>query len=411
MTTFAYKASNRDGTVSSGTVSAMDRAAALRQLDAMQLQPMSLSEAAESGRSKVFKKSHHQPVRVAQRDAEGKVRLKPDDILSFTEELSQLLQGGIPLENALGIIERREGKSRLPAVAKQIRVRVCDGETLADSLRASSPDFGELYCRLVSAGEQSGALDSILARHAQHLKAVQGLKNKVVFALIYPAFLTVAAIGVTIMFIVFLIPKLMELLDTTGGSLPAGAEIILGLGEFFQKTWFIWVALVLGLVFFCRWYSKNRPRAWDCFKMKLPLLGPVLHGRQRVQFLETMAGLTQSGLPIVQGLRLTGKTLSSPVYANEMNQIQAKVEDGALLSQSLSQTENFPYLMADLVAVGEQTGDLGGSLERAAERYDADLTKRVDRVSAIIQPAVVALMAALVGCMAYLMVSAIFQTM
>lgn len=402
MANFTYKATARDGSIATGTLSAADRNAAFRELDLRKLQPLSLSESQDAKGQK--------PEKTQQPDRET-VRLKPAEVLDFTEELAQLLQGGIPLESALGIIERREGKSNLPLIAGKLRLLIRDGNSLSNALKTSCPDFGLLYCRLVAAGEESGALADILARQAVHLKALLGLKNKVIFALIYPAFLSVSAIGVSVLFIVFLIPKLMELLDTTGGTLPLGARVIVGAGEFVQATWYIWLALLAGAFVFFRWFSHRHPLKWDQAVMRIPLFGTVVRGRQHVQFLETMASLIGNGLPIVQALALTGNSMVSPVFRKELELILASVTDGDPLSACLARSASFPVLMSDLVAVGEQTGDLAGALERAAHRFDAELTRHVDRLSAIIQPAVVVVMAGMVGCMAYLMISAIFQTM
>lgn len=400
MTDFSYKATARDGSIATGTLSAIDRSAAFRELDLRKLQPLSLQET---------KSSASKPAKVSEPD--DTVRLKPVEVLHFTEELAELLKSGVPLEKALSIVERREGKSNLPILAGKLRAKVRDGSSLSDALPSSSPDFGTLYCRLVAAGEESGALADILARQAVHLKALQSLKSKVIFALIYPAFLSVSAIAVCVLFIVFLIPKLMELLDSTGGSLPMGAQIIVGLGTVVQNTWYIWLALILSIVVACHWFAKSKPLQWDQFVMKIPLFGAVVHSRQHVQFLETMASLIGNGLPIVQSLALTRNSIVSPVYREELDTILQRVTDGGALSNCLSHSKPFPTLMSDLVAVGEQTGNLAGALERAAIRFDTELTRRVDRISAIIQPSVVVVMAGMVGCMAYLMISAIFQTM
>jgi type II secretory pathway component PulF len=399
MKDFSYKAASRDGSVLSGTLIALDRNSALDQLDGLKLQPISLTEKSSGRQQKDSVLDHRQ-----------NIRLKPSDVLEFTEELAELLRGGVPLEKSLAIIERREGKSQLPVIARQIRSKIRDGKTLSDSLRCSSPDFGELYCRLVAAGEESGALNRILERQAVHLKALQALKAGVVFALIYPAFLCVSAIGVLVMFVTFLIPKLVELLESTGGTLPAGARFIVGTADFFQSTWGIWVALILLGVLLCSWLARNRKLEWDTMVMRIPIFGKVLHLRQQVLFLETMASLTENGLPVVNALTLTRNAVPSPVYQKEIDVIRTRVQDGEGLSNSLVHSRCFPTILTDLISVGEETGDLSGALSRASIRFDATLNRSVARMSAIIQPAVVLIMAGMVGCMAYLMISAIFQT-
>lgn len=399
MKEFTYTAAARNGTVSGGTVIAADRSAALDQIEGLRLQPISLVE------------NHHSAKRKpTETEIPQTTRLKPGEVLEFTEELSELLRGGIPLEKTLSIIERRDGKSRLPVIARLVKAKLRDGKTLSDALRSSSKDFGELYCRLVSAGEESGALSRILQRQAKHLRALQTLKSGIVFALIYPAFLCVSAVGVLLMFVTFLIPKLMELLESTGGSLPAGAELIIRGGEFMKSTWGAWVALLAMIAGFLAWFSRNHRLAFDRMVLRLPVIGKVLHLRQQVLFLETMASLTENGLPVVSALALTRNTVPSPVYQREIDVIRSRVQDGEGLSNSMVHSPCFSTLLTDLISVGEETGDLPGALGRASSRFDTDLGKSVERISAIIQPSIVILMAAMVGCMAYLMISAIFKT-
>lgn len=399
MKDFLYKAASRDGVLSNGTLLAPDRNSALERLEALKLQPILLTES-------VVGRKQRDPVA----DDGIIIRLKAAEVLEFTEELAELLRGGVTLEKSLAIIERREGSSRLPLIARQIRGKLRDGKTLSDALKGSSPDFGELYCRLVAAGEESGALNRILERQAVHLKALQALKAGVVFALIYPAFLCISAIGVLVMFVTFLIPKLVELLESTGGALPAGAQFMVDTADFFQSTWGLWVGLTALALISGAWLARNRRVFWDTLVMSIPIFGKVLHLRQQVLFLETMASLTENGLPVVTALTLTRNAVPSPVYQKEIDLIRTRVQDGEGLSNSLVHSRCFPTILTDLISVGEETGDLSGALGRASIRFDAALSQSVQRISAIIQPAVVLVMAGMVGCMAYLMISAIFQT-
>jgi type II secretory pathway component PulF len=212
------------------------------------------------------------------------------------------------------------------------------------------------------------------------------------------------------MFVTFLIPKLVELLESTGGTLPAGARFIISSAEFFQSTWGVWVASILLAILACSWFARNRKLEWDRILLRFPIFGKVLHLRQQVLFLETMASLVENGLPIVNALTLTRNAIPSPVYRREIDVIRTRVQDGEGLSNSLVHSSYFPSILTDLISVGEETGDLSGALSRASIRFDAALNRSVERISAIIQPAVVIIMAGMVGCMAYLMISAIFQT-
>jgi len=340
------------------------------------------------------------------------VHLNAGQVTMFVEELAQLLAGGIQLEPALGIMERRRELSGLKVVAGLVRTRLRDGQSFAGAVQVTSPSFGEMFCNLASAGEMSGSLAAVLKRQAAYLKSIQELKSRVLAALIYPAFLLFSAVSVAILFVVFLIPKLMELLDSTGGSLPVGAQLILGVSEFAKATWWIWAVLGTGLTLTVRWWAsqeRNRP-AWDHFVLRVPLFGRLIRERFYVQFLETLCNLVANGLPLNRALELTKAATPDRYLRRHLEAVIAQVDDGLPLSSALDRTGELPSLLTDMLAVGEETGDLAAALGRTAERYDGELKKRAERLSALIQPVVVVAMASLVGAMAYLMITAIFQT-
>jgi type II secretory pathway component PulF len=416
MATFRYSAYAADGQLASGTVEAGDRAEAVRELGTRRLQPVSLDQLEARSESpkvavSVPSKAKREPMPDAAASATT-LRLKPAQVAMFVEELAQLLSGGIQLEPALGIMERRRELSGLKVAAGLIRSRLRDGQSFAGAVQATSPSFGEMFCNLATAGEMSGSLASVLKRQAAYLKSIQELKSRVLAALIYPAFLLFSALAVGILFIVFLIPKLMELLDSTGGSLPLGAQMILGLSDFTKATWWIWGILGAGLTMGVRWWAgqeKNRP-AWDHFLLRLPLFGRLIRERFYVQFLETLCNLVANGLPLNRSLELTKAATPDRYLRGHLEAAIAQVDDGVPLSNALDRTGEFPSLLTDMLAVGEETGDLAAALGRTAERYDSELKKRAERLSALIQPVVVVAMASLVGAMAYLMITAIFQT-
>ncbi len=404
MPTYQYSAFAGNGTETTGQLEAPDRTAAFRTLDARNLQPLALEEVLSAGTDPV----HHAPAGDSV-PVQG-VKLKSARVLEFTEELSELLKGGIQLEPSLAIMERRRELSGIKEIASSVRGKIRDGIPLSNALAETSPSFGDLYCNLVAAGEISGSLGEILERQAEHLRSMASLKGRVLFALIYPSFLIASAVGVSILFLVFLIPKLMELLDSTGGSLPLGAQLIVNAGDLAKSGWPVALGIVVVLVGVAGFLSKTKPLSWDQFKLRWPLMGRVFRERFHVQFLETLANLTKNGLPLTKALELTRAATGNLYFRRKLDGVMNSISDGAELSRAIDRAGEFPSLMIDMVAVGEETGDLSGALQRAADRFNRELNRRVDRLSAIIQPAVVVLMAGMVGAMAYLMISAIFQT-
>jgi len=297
-------------------------------------------------------------------------------------------------------------------VTKILRQEVRDGTNFSTALRRASPSFGDLYCSLAQAGEVSGALPTILRRQAKYLLTLQELQSKVMFALIYPAFLFASGVGVAILFITFLIPKLTMLLDNTGGKMPGAAKFVIALSEFLKGYWWLIIGVSVAGFLFARAYvraEQNREK-WDKTKLDLPLFGAILRTRFYVQFLETLGNLVGNGLTLLRGLELTRAATQNLHLRTLLKGVIDTVGEGGALSRALKRSAFFPPLLIDMVSVGEQTGRISDSLERAASRYDKELEKSIQKVSALIQPVVVLVMAGMVGIMAYMMISVIFQT-
>jgi type II secretory pathway component PulF len=408
MPTFAYSAHGPSGTVS-GELTASDRADAFAQLAKKRLQPIKL---AASGEAAVAKSSAKAEAKNQNSGAQSQIKLKLPQLVLFVEELSELMAAGIQLEPALGTMERRRELSGVKVLATALRTKVRDGMSFSKAVAATSPSFGSLFCALATAGEASGTLPQILKRQAEYMRNIAALRGKVVGALIYPSFLMAAAVGVTVLFITYLIPKLMTLLNSTGGKLPLAASVLLGVSDFAKAWWWVIAAVgITGFIFFKSWASRPESAIpYSKLRLGLPLFGPVLKARFYVQFLETLSNLVGNGLPMMNAMQLTQQATDNAYCQQELNPIIRHVGEGVALSRAMERSGIFPPLMLDIVSVGEQTGKLSEALARGAERFDRELTKKIEKLTAMIQPAIVTLMAGMVGVMAYLMVTTIFQT-
>lgn len=442
MPVFTYKALSSTGAVQAGELDASDRPEALRALDKRGLQPVSLKESSASSATKDQKQKKskspapapskaakpatpapQKPVSTKRKKAadkdiedttpEGPLKLKRPEVIMFTEELSDMLAAGLQLEPALKSMEGRQELGGLKEVASRIRQLVRDGMNFSTALRRVSPSFGPLYCSLAAAGEASGALDTILKRQAHYLKTLADLQARLILAMIYPAFLMVAGLGVSIVFVTTLIPQLTALIESTpGGSLPGPIKLMVAVTDFIKEYWYvIGIILVAAALFFKAWKDNPENRfTWDQFKLKAPMMGPVVSSRFYVQFLETMANLAGNGLPLLRALELSRDATQNLALRGELNTVIDQVGDGRAFSKALIRTGAFPALLIDMVSVGEQTGKLDVALRRAAERYDKELDKSLSRIMALIMPTILIIMAGLIGTMAYLMITAIFQT-
>lgn len=429
MPAFTYKALGANGAVENGQIDAGDRGEALRVLDRKGLQPVSLKQLTGDAREKAQKarKSDPQPRRPSAKsraadaksqparraESEDDLKLKRADIVLFTEELSDMLAAGLQLEPALKAMENRQELGALKDVAQAVRHLVRDGTSFSRALNTVSPSFGPLYCSLAAAGEASGALDQILKRQAHYLKTLSELQGRLVLALIYPAFLVLAGIGVAIVFSTVLIPQLTSLIESSpGGKLPGPIRAMVAVTDHLGAYWYVYliVIVVAGLLFKVWKDNENNRPTWDRVKLDMPLVGPVISSRFYVQFLETMANLVGNGLNLLRSLELTRDATQNLSLRSALNDVIDQVGDGRSLSRAMIRTGRFPSLLIDMVSVGEQTGKIDISLRRAAERYDRELQKSLDRIMALIMPTILIIMALMIGTMAYLMINAIFQT-
>ena len=419
MPLFAYKALASNGSVTTGEIDATDRPEALRVLDKKGLQPVNLKESAAPVKKPASKGKPEESLRQNSKGEkketpipDGPIKLKRHEVVLFTEELSDMLSAGLQLEPALRSMENRQELGNLKAVSFKIRQIVRDGVNFSVALKKVSPSFGPLYCSLAAAGEASGALDDILKRQAHYLKTLAELQARLILAMIYPAFLILAGIGVSIVFVTTLIPQLTSLIESSGGKIPLGAAILIGLSDFLTKWWLVMVITIIAtFIFFKAWKDNeaNKP-AWDRIKLRLPLIGPVITSRFYVQFLETMANLVGNGLPLLRALELSRDATQNRSLRTELDKVIAQVGDGRSFSKALIRNGAFPPLLIDMISVGEQTGKIDQSLRRAAERYDKELDKDLQRIMALVMPTVLIIMAGLIGAMAYLMITSIFQT-
>ena len=417
MPVFSYKALSTNGSVATGEVEATDRPEALRTLDKRGLRPVNVKESAKTAPAN---KKEAAPLRQKEKVAgkekistSGELKLKRAEVILFTEELSDMLGAGLQLEPALKSMENRQELGSLKEVSQRIRHIVRDGVNFSAALKKVSPSFGPLYCSLAAAGEASGALDTILKRQAHYLKTLAELQSRLILALIYPAFLILVGLAVAVVFVTTLIPQLTELIKSTpGGKIPWAINLMMVFADFI-KAW--WIVIILSLVgaflFFKAWKDNeaNKPK-WDEIKLNMPLIGAVISSRFYVQFLETMANLVSNGLPLLRALELSRDATQNISLRSRLNGVIAQVGDGRAFSKAMIRSESFPPLLIDIIAVGEQTGKIDQSLRRAAERYDKELDNDLKRVMALIMPSVLIMMALLIGSFAYLMITAIFQT-
>jgi len=404
---FQYIALDRVGKRVEGRVEAGSRAEAMEKVSAGPLQLLKLADAkgsgaANSGTKKT--KAAEAPVKLR--------KLRPAEIVEFTEDLADMLEAGQPLEQVLALIERRHGNPIVRGWMKTMRLLLCDGASFSASLRTSDAGFDQHYISVAEAGEISGQLAPMLRRQAKYLATMREMQSRVTGALIYPAFLVVAGFGLVILFILVLLPQLVSLFAKTGGALPMATRLLIDLSEWGGKAW----PYVLGLIILsiATWIVAMREEKarmwWGKMQLKIPLLGSILRLRMEVRLVHTLGDLLENGIPLNSALRLASRSLTNPYLREGTLAILADVEEGSGISSSLRRRALFSSEIADIAAVGEQTGGLGHAFQRLAIRLEKRLEERLRRLAALVEPLVILCIAVFVGLIAYAVFMGIFQS-
>lgn len=403
MQTFSYQGKSALGETLQGQVEASNRSEALRLLARDKIQPLRL---VQTERAPVVTRSTKKAVTGA-----GPVRLNQAQIILFTDELGELLHSGMQLEPALQLIENREERSPVKMVAGLARQKVRDGVSFSDALKAISPDFGDLYCNLVSAGEVSGALTPLLRRQSAHLIAMQDLRGKIKLALIYPACLVCfGTIAVTVLMTV-LVPQMTGLLAKTGTVMPLPTYILVQLANFSRKYTLLIAAVVIGLVVIFKVYvsSPEKRRWWHEIQLKIPLIGPLLSASFYAEFCQGTANLLHNGLPLLSALKLMARATGNSFYQSLIVRMIGMMAEGSSLTGAMKIVGHFPANLRDLVKIGEQTGELGTTLEKVGYRYEKVMQQRIDRIMALFPVLIISLLGAVVGLVGWSIMSGIFQ--
>jgi len=296
-------------------------------------------------------------------------------------------------------------------VAAFIREKVRDGVSFSEALKLASPSFGELYGNLVAAGEVSGALAPLLRRQSIHLIAMGDLRSRIKMALIYPATLVFFGILAMTVFMTVLIPKMTALLVKTGAELPWSTYLLMSLGTYSQKYGiFVLAVVALATVLFASAIRQPRGRRWwDEAKLKIPLIGPLLSSFFYAQFCQTVANLLQNGLPLLTSLKLMSRATGNEFFRGLVTRVTDLVGEGASLTRAMKNVGHFPPALRDLVKVGEQTGDLGTTLEKVGERFDKQIQQSIERIMSLVPIVIISALGAMVALIAMSMLSGIFQ--
>ena len=338
--------------------------------------------------------------------------IKPAHIAAFTRQLATMLQAGMPLLQGLEIIAQ---SAEIPAMAKlvtAIKDDVAGGTALGKALARHPLYFDKLYVSLVTAGENSGALDAILERIAVYKEKTESLKKKIKKALFYPAAVLVVAFIVTAILLIFVIPQFKDLFSSFGADLPAFTLMVINLSEFFQQYWWAIFGGIGGAVYAFFFFKKRSPafnQMLDRLILRLPLVGPLTHKASIARFARTLSTMFAAGVPLVEAMGSVAGATGNYVYEAAVLEMRDMTAQGQQMRLSMQQSGLFPMMVVQMVGIGEETGELDKMLGKVADIYEEEVDNMVDAMSSLMEPIIMAFLGVVVGGLVIAMYLPIFK--
>jgi len=398
MPMFQYKAKTRGGEMVSGELAAGDRRAALAELGKMGFFPLAVDSAeTEQGGKKGVRAF--------------RARVKARDVLMFTQQLSSLLKSGMSLSQALGTLERRGQNKALGAIIGELRNGIVQGESLSDSLGKHPKIFSRFFVNLIKAGEASGSLDEVLLRLGKHQSQMAEVREKVISALLYPLIIVCVGIITIVFFMLVMVPRFAKMFEEMGRTMPLPTRILIGISNGFVSYWWVGALLIASAVtaYRIRARTPEGKLALDSLNLRLPVFGSIIMANALAQFARTLATLLENGVPVLTALQIVEDTMTNRVIANEIHEARTRVTDGTSISQPLSKGKVFPPLLIDMLAIGEESGEVVVALKNIADTYEEELSRMLKVFTTLLEPAIIIFMAVVVGAIVLSVLTAVFD--
>ncbi len=343
--------------------------------------------------------------------AAGKT-ISPQDIAIFSRQLATMMQSGIPMVQAFGIVSGGQKNIRMQNLLENIGSDIASGTALSEALSKHPLYFDKLYQNLVYAGENAGVLDTVLDTIANYKENIETLKGKIKKALFYPAVVIAVAILVSAILLIFVVPTFQNLFKSFGADLPAFTQLIIKASDFLIAYWWLILGLIIGGVFLTI-SSLKRSRAFaefvDRLLLKIPVIGQIMHNSAIARFSRTLAVTFKAGVPLVDALATVAGATGNIVYENAVLRIKDDVATGYPLNVAMKQVGVFPHMVMQMTAIGEEAGALDTMLYKVAEFYEQEVNNAVDALSSLIEPMVMIVIGGVVGSMVIGMYLPVFK--
>ncbi|MEE4912365.1 type II secretion system F family protein [Pseudomonas alliivorans] len=339
-------------------------------------------------------------------------KIKPLDIAFFARQMATMMKAGVPLLQSFDIISEGAENPNMRSLVDSLKQEVSAGNSFATALRQKPDQFDNLFCNLVDAGEQAGALESLLDRVATYKEKTERLKAKIKKAMTYPAAVLVVAVVVSGILLLKVVPQFQTVFQGFGADLPAFTLMVIGLSEVVQNWWLAIIGIfVCSFFIFRRSYKQSQKfrDSVDRFLLKIPLIGPLIFKSSVARYARTLATTFAAGVPLVEALDSVAGATGNVVFRNAVMKIKQDVSTGMQLNFSMRSTGVFPSLAIQMTAIGEESGALDSMLDKVATYYEDEVDNMVDSLTSLMEPMIMALLGVIVGGLVIAMYLPIFQ--
>ena len=350
--------------------------------------------------------------KISKQSFRGGGRVTEKDVALFTRQLATMMKAGVPLLQTFDIVGRGHDNAAVSKLLLDIKSDVETGSSLSQAFRKFPLHFDLLYCNLIAAGEQAGILEALLERLATYKEKMIAIKSKIKSALFYPVSIIIVAFIITAVIMIFVIPAFKEVFTSFGADLPAPTLIVMAISDFFVSYWWaIFGGVGFGIyAFFYTWQrSESMQFTMDRLLLRVPVFGPLVKKSVIARWTRTLSTMFAAGVPLVESLDSVGGAAGNYVYKVGTKQIQGEVSTGTSLTAAMQNSQLFPNMVNQMVAIGEESGALDAMLGKVADFYDAEVDDAVDALSSLMEPIIMVVLGVLIGGMVIAMYLPIFK--
>ncbi|MBU1213893.1 MAG: type II secretion system F family protein [Gammaproteobacteria bacterium] len=346
------------------------------------------------------------------KSTQGSGKVTDKDITLFTRQLATMLKSGVPLLQAFDIVGKGHDNPAVAHLLMTIKTDIETGSSLEQAFRKYPLYFDDLFCNLIGAGEAAGILDTLLDRLASYKEKIQAIKGKIKSALFYPVSIVAVAFIITAIIMIFVIPAFKELFSSFGADLPAPTLVVMAISDFFVEWWWAIFSIVGGSIygFFYAWKrNKKMQRVMDQIMLKIPVFGPLVRKATIARWTRTLSTMFAAGVPLVEAFDSVAGAAGNAVYYDATKQIQREVTSGSSLNAAMINTNAFPAMVLQMVAIGEESGSIDSMLSKVADFYEGEVDEAVEALSSLMEPIIMVVLGTLIGGMVIAMYLPIFK--